>query len=106
MTEVPVWLTIALAAVVPCCTVIGFWMALGSRIAKAEIIAEGAKKDAEEANGKATLLSASFSLYREQIAGSYIHREVMREIEDRLTQAIDRLADRLDRVLERAETRK
>jgi hypothetical protein len=36
-------------------------------------------------------------LYREQIARDYIHREVMREVEDRLTGAIDRLGERLDR---------
>jgi vacuolar-type H+-ATPase subunit E/Vma4 len=72
-------------------------------LAKAEIISSEAKEDAKEANDKATILSASFSLYREQIAREYIHREVMREVEDRLTQAIERLGDRLDRVLERAE---
>jgi hypothetical protein len=31
-----------------------------------------------------------------------IHREVMREVEDRLTAAIDRLGDRLDRFVEAA----
>lgn len=80
-----------------------FWITFGGRVAKAEIIADDAKKEAEEANQKTTLLSASFSLYREQIAREYIHREVMREVEERLTQAIERLGDRLDRVLERAE---
>ena len=46
--------------------------------------------------------SAAFPLYREQIAREYIHREVMREVEERLTAAIDRLGDRLDRALERS----
>lgn len=103
MTEIPQWAFFAVALVVPAITVIGFWMNLSSRIAKAEIIAGDAKNDAEEANQKTTLLSASFSLYREQIAREYIHREVMREVEERLTQAIERLGDRLDRVLERSE---
>ena len=77
-------------------------MTLSSRLTKAEVIAQDAIDDAKEANEKATLLSASFALYREQIAREYIHREVMREVEDRLTQAIERLGDRLDRVLERS----
>jgi hypothetical protein len=89
--------------VVPAIAIIGFWMTLSARLAKAEMVSTEAKEDAKEANDKATLLSASFSLYREQIAREYIHREVMREVEDRLTQAIERLGDRLDRVLERSE---
>jgi len=99
------WAAIAAAA-----TVCGFglsfatfWLTFGGRIAKSEITASEAKEDAKEANEKATLLSASFSLYREQIAREYIHREVMREVEDRLTAAIERLGDRLDRVLERSD---
>ncbi len=103
MTEIPQWATFGIALIVPAIAIIGFWMSISARLTKAEVTAEDAKKDAEEANSKATLLSASFSLYREQIAREYIHREVMREVEDRLTQAIERLGDRLDRVLERTE---
>lgn len=68
---------------------------------KANDLAEDAKKAAHEANEKAGILSTAFSLHREQIAREYIHREVMREVEDRLTAAIERLGDRLDRVLEK-----
>jgi len=88
-------------------SVITFWMNFSNRIVEAKgaadkalSVAEDAKKDAKEATEKATLLSAAFGLYREQIAREYIHREVMREVEDRLTAAIERLGDRLDRVLE------
>ena len=102
MNELPQWATFAVSLTVPALAIVGFWMTLSARLTKAEIIADEAKEDAKEANHKATLLSASFSLYREQIAREYIHREVMREVEDRLTQAIERLGDRLDRVLERA----
>jgi hypothetical protein len=102
MTEIPQWAQFAVALVLPAIAIIGFWMSLSSRLATAEITSKEAKEDAKEANEKATLLSASFSLYREQIAREYIHREVMREVEDRLTQAIERLGDRLDRVLERS----
>jgi hypothetical protein len=103
MGDFPQWALVIVGSIVPAITVIGFWMNLSSRLTKAETVATDALADAKEANEKATLLSASFSLYREQIAREYIHREVMREVEDRLTQAIERLGDRLDRVLERSE---
>ena len=102
MIDLPQWVTFGVALIVPAIAIIGFWMSLSARLAKAELTSSEAKEDAKEANDKATLLSASFSLYREQIAREYIHREVMREVEDRLTQAIERLGDRLDRVLERS----
>lgn len=103
MSDFPAWAGMILAAIVPAIAIVGFWMNLSARLAKAELTADEAKHDAKEANEKTTLSSASFSLYREQVAANYIHREVMREVEDRLTQAIDRLADRLDRVLERSD---
>jgi len=87
-----------------------FWMRFGSRIARAEAVAdeslkasEQSKRDSQEISNTLAIQTAQFSLYREQIARDYIHREVMREVEDRLTAAIDRLGDRLDRVLERAD---
>jgi hypothetical protein len=81
--------------------IVTFWMNFASRLTKAEADASAAATAAHEASEKIMLLSASFGLYREQIAREYIHREVMREVEERLTQAIDRLGDRLDRVLEK-----
>ncbi len=102
MNDIPSWLTIALASIVPAIAIIGFWMTISSRLTKAETLAFEAGKDAGLANEKTALLQASFALYREQIAREYIHREMMREVEDRLTAAIERLGDRLDRVLERS----
>jgi len=90
-------------------TVISFWMRFSDRITEARAAAddasksaESAKSDAHQAIEKIGVLSAAFSLYREQVAREYIHREVMREVEDRLTQAIERLGDRLDRFVEAA----
>jgi len=79
-----------------------FWLKFGGRISTAETEAANAKAKAAEAVDKVGILSTSFSLYREQIARDYIHREAMREVEDRLTQAIDRLGERLDRFTEAA----
>ncbi len=99
----PVWLGFMLASIVPLLGIIGFWMNISSRLTKAEVDSEKASKDAKEASEKSTVLSASFGLYREHIAANYIHRDVMREVEDRLMQAIDKLTHRLDRVLERSD---
>lgn len=97
-----------LGIVVASGTIITFWMNFATKIANnksdaaaALAIAQEAKKDAHEASEKIALQSVAFGLYREQIAREYIHREVMREVEERLTAAIDRLGDRLDRVLEK-----
>lgn len=99
----------ALAAMGAVISIITFWTRYSDRVTKAEgaakvanDLAAEAKKDAHEAHEKVTLLATSFSLYREQVAREYIHREVMREVEDRLTQAIDRLGARLDRFTEAA----
>lgn len=73
-----------------------FWLTFGGRIGKSEAEAADAKVLARESNEKVALLATSFSMYREQIARDYIHREAMREVEDRLTAAIDRLGDRFD----------
>ena len=79
-----------------------FWLTFGGRIGKAETDASNALAQSKEANEKVAIQTAAFSLYREQVAREYIHREVMREVEDRLTQAIDRLGERLDRFTEAA----
>lgn len=104
------WVGLASGAIVAGFTVLSFWLRFSDRITKAHaradaamVVAEEARAEAKEGSEKTTLLSASFGIYREQVAREYIHREVMREVEERLTSAIDRLGDRLDRVLERSE---
>lgn len=112
MNDIVTWGAIAVA-VGSMISIVTFWTRYSDRITKASAkadaaydIAQEAKKDAHEASEKIALQSISFGLYREQIAREYIHREVMREVEERLTQAIDRLGDRLDRVLERSDHHK
>lgn len=79
-----------------------FWLTCGTRIGKAETEATAASAGAKDALDRVSRLGASFSTYREQVARDYIQREAMREVEDRLTAAIDRLGDRLDRFVEAA----
>jgi hypothetical protein len=108
MNEVVTWIGVA-AGCASLISILRFWMTYSDRITTAEAAAKAAadtaqeaKKDAHETSEKIAILAASFSLYREQVAREYIHREVMREVEDRLTQAIDRLGVRLDRFTEAA----
>ncbi|WP_156434080.1 hypothetical protein [Bradyrhizobium retamae] len=108
MADVVTWGAVAVA-IGSMLSIVTFWTRYSDRVTKAEgaaktanEIAQEAKKDAHEATEKIALLAASFSLYREQVAREYIHREVMREVEDRLTAAIDRLGARLDRFTEAA----
>lgn len=109
MESVALWGGLALGAIVPSITIISFWMRFSDRVTKAEAksasattIAQEARVAAHDCSEKLALQSAQFSLYREQVAKEYIHRESMREVEDRLTQAIDRLGARLDRFTEAA----
>lgn len=101
--DVVTWgaVVVAIGAIIAIIKMTNFY---SDRITKAEgqakaarEIAEEAKKDAHEASQKIEILSAGFGMYREQIARDYIHREVMREVEDRLTSAINGLGERLDR---------
>ena len=59
--------------------------------------ASDAQKEADLANERVTLLRSEFMMYREKVAAEYVSRDLLREFEDRLTKAIDRLGDRLDR---------
>jgi hypothetical protein len=79
-----------------------FWLTFGTRIGKAETEATAASSAIKDALDRVSRLGASLSTYREQVARDYIQREAMREVEDRLTAAIDRLGDRLDRFVEAA----
>src|SRR5258708_21397217 len=102
MNEVVTWISVA-AGIASLFSILRFWMTYSDRITKAEAsaktandTAQEAKKDAHEAIEKNAILAPSFSLYREQVAREYIHRGVIREGEDRLTTATDRLPNRLD----------
>ncbi len=58
-----------------------------------------AKDAANAAHEKVALLQAALTAYRETQAERLVSREVLREVEDRLTGAIDRLGDRFDGLL-------
>jgi hypothetical protein len=61
--------------------------------------ARNAMAAANAAHEKIALLQAALTAYRETQAERLVSREVLREVEDRLTGAIDRLGDRFDGLL-------
>lgn len=58
-----------------------------------------AAEDARLAHEKIALLQSALSAYRETQAERLVSREVLREVEDRLTGAIEKLGDRLDNLV-------
>lgn len=100
MNEVPQWLVYTVGSFVSMTAFIGFWMALSSRITKAETDSKAALEDANRTHERLTILTNDIADYRERVAKEYIHWTAMKDIKDTLTAAIDRLGDRLDRFLE------
>lgn len=100
---IPQWLVIILGGVVPMMSFVGFWMSLSSRLTKAETAGENAIKAFDMINIKYNNLFNDFSLYREQVAKEYTNKDTIREVEDRLTIAINRLGDRFDKIITRIE---
>ena len=95
-----------------------FWYTFGSRMTKAEANAEAAKEaaisakadaatlaavakaESDRINERLILLGTSFSLYREQVAKDYVSRDIMREMEERITSVLNGLGGRMDRLVE------
>lgn len=67
----------------------GLWF-LWSRIAQAE----------DRAVVSVTAVKSDLADFRLKVAEQYVSRDNLKDLEDRLVQAIERLGDRLDRVLE------
>lgn len=99
MGDMPQWLTILLGSIVPITVFATFWMTISARLTRAETHAEEASKDAIKNGDTLLILSTSYAAFREKVFAEYIHRSTMLEVEDRLSQAIDRLGDRFDRFL-------
>lgn len=85
--------------------VITFWMNRGKAEGENAATSVDAKKIALEAHAKISALDASFGLYRERVAADYVSRTTLREVETRITDAIDRIGERMDRMMEASKTR-
>lgn len=91
--------------------VLGFWLNLSDRISRSDGRAKSAEVAAQEAKSSLAVLHGQFALHREMVAREYVNRDVMREVEDRLTgavretevrltAAIEKTGNRLDRMVE------
>lgn len=58
-----------------------------------------AKASAKEAHEKIEIQQVAFMMFREHVATEYVDRADLREMEKRLTEAINRLGDRFDHSL-------
>lgn len=108
MQELITWGSAA-AAISALLAILKFWIDFSDRIAKVETMAaEKVAKAEAVAAEKIAILTAQFSMYREQIAREYVQRETLREVEERhriamreterrLTDAIEKLGERFDR---------
>jgi hypothetical protein len=100
--EVPQWLVVLIASIVPMVAIIGFWMNISSRLTKAETAVD----EAEKANQAVAALANEFAQYRERVAREYRPSEAnLIEIENRLTASMGKLVDRLDRFLDKDSSR-
>lgn len=80
--------------------VVTFWMNRGRAEGENSATASDAKKIAIDAHEKIAALDAAFGLYRERVAADYVSRDTLREVEERITRAIDRLGDRFDKIID------
>lgn len=76
-------------------TFVGVAWKLHDRIAKGD---DSIRRDVE-------VVRSDLASFREQVAREYVSREHLRELEDRLVSAIERLGDRLDRLFEKDRAR-
>lgn len=92
---------------------ITFWVNRGraegaaeQRLASAEAATVDSKRIALDAHAKVALLESAFGIYRERIAAEYVSRQTLREVEDRISGAIEKLGDRIDRSFEDRDLRR
>lgn len=81
--------------------IIVFMVKTASTAKSAREEAKDAKKMASDAHEKIALMQGSLALHREQVAREYVDRDVLREMEERLSVSIHRLSDKIDDVLGR-----
>ncbi|QJP13668.1 hypothetical protein G3545_08375 [Starkeya sp. ORNL1] len=76
-----------------------FLVRAADRSARAEIAARDIEAKLKHAEERIVLEAAALAQFREQVAREYVSREAMRELEERVVKAIDRVGDRLDRII-------
>lgn len=99
----PATLTVVLGQAV---LLIVFLVRTANTAKSADKKAEEARDRADEAHEKVAALQGLLALHREQVAREYVDRDVLRDMETRLTNRINSLGDRIDESVDRALQRK
>ncbi len=76
------------------------WLATQAR-AERKALSDRLDADRKAAADAAAAVRADLERHRLEVAKDYVSRDSLRELEERLVAAIERLGDRLDRVLDR-----
>ena len=63
-------------------------------------LAKAAHRKATDAHEKISIVSASLALHREQVAKEYVDRDALREMEERIMDAIGDLRKRVDKLID------
>ena len=79
--------------------VVIFLVRAADRSTHAELAARDIEAKLKHAEERIVLEAAALAQFREQVAREYVSREAMRELEERVVKAIDRVGDRLDRII-------
>lgn len=79
--------------------VVVFLTRAADRAMRAEEAAQSMGTRLKQVEERIALETAALALFREQVAREYVSREAMRELEERVVKAIDRVGDRIDRIM-------
>ena len=70
-------------------------------IGNTERAATQAAECARECKDKIVILNGAFAAYRESVAQTYVSRDALRDLEDRVERSIDKLGEHIERALEK-----
>jgi hypothetical protein len=85
--------------------IVRFWLNSAERAETALQEAKDVRLLAQSAHDKIGALTSAIAAYREIQAEKLVSREVLREVEERLAAAIDKLGDRFDDILQKLVNR-
>jgi biopolymer transport protein ExbB/TolQ len=79
--------------------VVIFLTRAADRASRSELAVREVEKKLRHLEERIALEATALAYFREQVAREYVSREAMRELEERVVRAIDRVGDRLDRII-------
>ena len=71
------------------------------QLTNTERAANQAVECARECKDKIVILNGAFAAYRESVAQTYVSRDALRDLEDRVERSMDKLGDHIARTIEK-----